>query len=60
MKERLQIILIIAIGISLLYLIISFIYDFYKDYQCSTMPFDEMIQDSSCDKYWKDKVDSND
>jgi len=55
-KERLGIVLTIAIVISFLYLIVSFIYDFYHDYQCSTMPFDEMIQDHSCDKYWKDKV----
>lgn len=55
-KERLEIILIIAIGISFLYLIISFMYDFYNDYKCSTMPFDEMIQDHNCDKYWEGKV----
>lgn len=55
-KERLGIVLIIAIVISFLYLIISFMYDFYKDYQCSTMPFDEMKLDSSCNKYWKEKV----
>lgn len=31
-------------------------YDFYNDYKCSTMPFDEMIQDHNCDKYWEGKV----
>ncbi|MCI9585244.1 MAG: hypothetical protein HFH45_01240 [Bacilli bacterium] len=58
-KERLGIVLVITIVISFLYLIISFMYDFYKDYQCGTMPFDEMKLDSSCAKYWKDKVGSN-
>lgn len=59
-KERLGIVLIIAIAILFLYLIVSFIYDFYHDYQCSTMPFNEMLQDHSCDKYWENMVDNND
>lgn len=45
--------LIIGILIALAVVSILFIYDFYKDYKCSTMPFSEMVQDHSCDKYWR-------